>query len=80
MKDKRCFICKYQGITNLETVSSQIFGTNTRKGRSLTIPLCYSHSVQLFKIGQTNFMLMYKANFSAYRGTEEEDDMIISYF
>ena len=78
MKDKRCFICKYQGQTNEETCKNQIFGRNN--GKSQTILLCYNHSVQLFKLGQTNFMLIYKPNFSDYYGGFEEDSVAISYF
>jgi hypothetical protein len=78
MKDKRCFICKYQGHTNEETCKNEIFGKQA--GNSLTILLCYSHSVQLFKLGQTNFMLIYRPNFSDYYGGHEEDSVAISYF
>ncbi len=77
MKDKRCFICKYQGQTNVDTYKDVIFKKSGSK--HLTIPLCYSHSVQLFKMGQTNFMLIYKPNFSDYYGFED-DDAVISYF
>lgn len=77
MKDKRCFICKYQGRTNTETCKNEIFGGSGEK--NLTILLCYSHSVQLFKLGQTNFMLIYRPNFSDYYGFED-DRVAINYF
>jgi hypothetical protein len=77
MKDKRCFICKYQGHSNVETCKNQIYGAKGDK--NLTVLLCYGHSVQLFKLGQTNFMLIYKPNFSDYYGMEE-DHVAISYF
>ncbi|MBA2405277.1 MAG: hypothetical protein H0V66_10940 [Bdellovibrionales bacterium] len=76
MKDKRCFICKYQGKTTVETSSNVIYGN---RDKSLTIPLCYTHSIELFKMGQSNFMLKYKPNFTSYHGLEE-DQQIISYF
>lgn len=77
MKDKRCFICKYQGKINMETTPNQLFGN---KDKNTTILLCYGHSVELFKSGQTNFVLKYKPNFVHYYGADEEDKHTISYF
>lgn len=54
---------------NVETSPSQIYGS---RDRSLSILLCYNHSVELFKTGQTNFMMKYKPNFSGFYGMEED--------
>ena len=77
MKDKRCFICKYEGKINLETQPNQLFGD---KKFSQIISLCYSHSVELFKNGQVNFTVKYKANFTEYAERENEDARVISFF
>lgn len=69
MKDKRCFICKYQGKLSVETSTNQIYG---ERDKCLSILLCYNHSVELFKIGQTNFMMKYKPNFSGFYGMEAD--------
>lgn len=76
MKDKRCFICKYQDKINLETTENTLFES---RGRSLSIPLCYSHSVELFKMGQSNFVTKYGQGFTNYFG-HEEDKLAIRYF
>lgn len=69
MKDKRCFICKYQGKQNVDTSFNQIYG---ERDRSLSILLCYNHSVELFKTGQTNFMIKYRPNFTGFHGIEDD--------
>lgn len=54
---------------NVDTSSSQIYG---QRDRSLSILLCYNHSVELFKTGQTHFMQKYRANFSGFYGVEDD--------
>lgn len=76
MKDKRCFICKYKGHTNTETYVNEIYEP---RGRSLIIPLCYNHTIDLFKIGQTNFIVKHRPNFSDYFGFEN-DELTLRYF
>jgi hypothetical protein len=76
MKDERCFICKFKGLTKTETYSSEIYQP---RGRSLTIPLCYDHSIDLFKMGQVNFIVKHKPNFTDYFGFEN-DELIMRYF
>ncbi len=77
MKDKRCFVCKYQGKTNLETETNHIFG---EKKSQQSIPLCYSHSVELFKNGQEKFTTKYKADMSEYIEKDPEDARAFSFF
>jgi hypothetical protein len=76
MKDKRCFICKYQGKIQLETFQNEIFSP---RGKGLTIMLCYGHSIELFKMGQANFMIKYKSDFTNFYGFED-DKLAINYF
>ena len=75
MKDKRCFICKYHGITNQQTSRECIFRSN----KNLSILLCYNHSVELFKTGQTKFMAKYRPDFMEFTSADE-DRAILSYF
>lgn len=76
MNDHRCFICKYKGQTNTDTYGNEIYEP---RGRSLTILLCYNHTIDLFKIGQKNFIVKHKPNFSDYFGFEN-DEHIMRYF
>jgi hypothetical protein len=69
MKDKRCFICKYQGKMNVDTSSNELYG---QRDKTLSILLCYTHSVELFKTGQTNFMQKYRPNFIGFYGMEDD--------
>ena len=73
MKDNRCFLCKYSGNQELGTFESVLFG---KKGKSLAIRLCYTHGVELFKVGQTNFALKYSDNFKERYGVTEDDEII----
>ncbi len=62
----------------LDTYANEIY--RTQKGdKSLSILLCYGHSVELFKTGQTKFMAKYKPNFSQFYGFEN-DKTTISFF
>ena len=76
MKDKRCFTCKYQGQIKVDTFQNEIFNP---RGKSLSILLCYSHSIELFKIGQANYMLKYKADFTHFYGFED-DKLALNFF
>lgn len=75
MKDKRCFICKYHGISNTQTSRESIFRSN----KNLSILLCYTHSIELFKSGQTKFMAKYKPDFAQFTSADD-DQAIINYF
>ncbi len=57
MKDNRCFICKYKQENNSHFSNDSIYDST---GASMTIPLCYSHSIELFKSGQITFLAKHK--------------------
>lgn len=76
MKDKRCFICKYQGKIELDTYANEIYG---QRDKNLSILLCYTHSIELFKTGQIKFMAKYKPNFSQFYGVEN-DQAALNFF
>jgi len=69
MKDKRCFTCKYQGKISLDTTNCHLYDP---RGKSLTISLCYTHSVEFFKLGQKNYMLKYGKDVTEFFGYEED--------
>lgn len=62
MHDKICPICKYYGRITWGNHSDNIF----RERQALRIYLCYYHSVDLFKVGQANFLVKYREVFRDY--------------
>ena len=54
MQERRCFVCMYKGLIVIGTNSDVIYH---KAGDEKPIQLCYYHSVELFKMGQSNFML-----------------------
>ncbi len=62
MKDKICPICKYYGRITWGDQSDSLFNERNE----VKIHLCYSHSVDLFKKGQANFILKYREVFKGY--------------
>ncbi len=73
MKDNRCFICKYKQNDTLSVKNDLIYGG---KGHPLTLPLCYNHSVELFKNGQRSFLNKHKNIFTGNFGSEKDMDLI----
>ncbi len=76
MKDNRCFICKFKQEETLKSKDDLIYDA---KGNSMTIPLCYNHSVELFKTGQKSFLTKHKNIFSGNFGLEN-DMQLVNYF
>jgi hypothetical protein len=76
MKDNRCFICKYCQLETLKVKDDLIYDA---RGNSTTIPLCYSHSVELFKIGQKSFLTKHRNLFMGNFGVENDLELM-SYF
>ena len=76
MKDNRCFICKFKQEETLKAKDDLIYDA---KGNSMTIPLCYNHSVELFKTGQKSFLTKHKNIFSGNFGLEN-DMQLVNYF
>lgn len=73
MKDNRCFICKYKQSNAQKASDDLIYDA---KGNSTTLPLCYTHSVELFKTGQKSFLTKHKSIFTGNFGLENDLDLI----
>lgn len=56
---EKCLVCKFHGKSNPSVAASTIY----QPGQNQYIHLCYSHSVEFFKMGQTKFMLKYQHDF-----------------
>lgn len=57
--NKRCEACSYIGEEGLGTFLDAIY---QKSGHPMFIRLCYSHSVELFKFGQSYFLSKYKSD------------------
>lgn len=68
--NEKCLICKFHGKSTSSVSLSTIYQT----GQNNHIHLCYSHSVEFFKMGQVKFMLKYKNDFREY-GFSDKDSM-----
>ena len=69
-KNEKCLVCKFQGRPNKAASLSTIY----QAGQNHYIHLCYSHSVEFFKIGQVKFMVKYRDDFKEY-GFSENDSL-----
>ena len=67
MNDK-CLVCKFHGKHTPSVALSTIY----QAGQNQHIHLCYSHSVEFFKIGQVKFMLKYRHDFREH-GFSDKD-------
>jgi hypothetical protein len=76
MRDNRCFICKYCQDNRLKTNDDLIYDA---KGRTVKLPLCWGHSVELFKFGQKSFLERHRHIFNGAYGTERDKE-IVNYF
>ncbi|WP_408095901.1 hypothetical protein ACJVC5_12735 [Peredibacter sp. HCB2-198] len=76
MKDNRCFVCKYHQEQTESSTHDQIFDG---KGNTKTLPLCYNHSVELYKTGQKNFLQKHRTIFLGNFGFEGDLDLM-NYF
>jgi hypothetical protein len=74
MKDSRCVICKYIGDNKQKELTKEKIYRNS--GKDIPLQLCYSHSWELFRVGQRKFLEMYKENFMQFFGTETEKELI----
>lgn len=74
MKDKRCFICKFQcKMTDNNTHMNYIY---SHTGEDIHINLCWAHSVEFFKLGQVSFFHKYKEDFHGQYGSEMDDAIL----
>lgn len=62
MSRERCIICNFHGKISHEVTVNYLYQTSSVQ----TVLLCYGHSVEFFKIGQTNFLLKYKEGFNEH--------------
>lgn len=62
MNRERCIICSFNGKSSLEVTPNYLYSATSMQ----TIHLCYKHSVEFFKIGQTNFLTKYKQGFNEH--------------
>lgn len=58
MRQSACEACKHLGTRKPALVMETIYCSD---GRLSSVRLCYSHSVELFKTGQTKFIGKYRA-------------------
>ncbi len=69
-----CYICKFKEESIPRANTDLIYDS---KGNSRALPLCYGHSVELFKTGQKFFMekhkYIYNCNF------EDDLEVVTSY-
>lgn len=68
--NEKCLICKFHGKSTLSASLSTIY----QAGQNNHIHLCYSHSVEFFKMGQVKFMLKYRHDFREH-GFSDKDSM-----
>lgn len=76
MKDNRCFICKFRQDFTPKASDDLIYDA---RGNTKAIPLCYGHSVELFKHGQKSFLNKHQHIFSGSFGMENDLELI-NYF
>jgi hypothetical protein len=60
MKTKNCVVCTGLGKKSFGNCPDEIYRT---VGAPITIHLCYLHSVELFKLGQTSFVAKFHLDF-----------------
>ncbi len=46
------------------------------KGQARSIPLCYGHSVEFFKVGQKAFIKKYRPIFNGKFGTDSDMELV----
>lgn len=65
---EKCLVCKFFGKNTASVAVSTIY----QSGQNQHIHLCYSHSVEFFKMGQVKFMLKYQHDFRQH-GISDKD-------
>lgn len=76
MKEKICEACHASGKANAGKCRDAIYHTS---GDVTYLRLCYYHSVELFKYGQTNFLSKYRP-YSVEYDDKEMFDPLKNYF
>lgn len=78
MNDKMCFTCKHQGKIRLGPHLDIIY--HKGRGEHTYIHQCYNHSVELFKMGQRNFLEKYNPHFVGYDFLEKPTNTYNNFF
>lgn len=65
---EKCLVCKFFGKSTPSASLSTIY----QPGQNQHIHLCYSHSVEFFKMGQVKFMLKYQHDFRQHGFNDKE--------
>jgi hypothetical protein len=68
MNNEKCLVCKFHGKSSPSVSASTIYQSRQNQ----RIHLCYSHSVEFFKMGQVKFMLKYQHDFQEH-GFSDKD-------
>lgn len=74
---KNCIACNTIGKNNPAHYKELVYGTNNA---STSIRLCYPHSVELFKTGQTNFKSKYRADEMDVYENKQNRNPLANYF
>lgn len=62
MNKEHCLVCKFHGIKSEDAVENYLY----QYGSAMCIHLCYVHSLELFKSGQTQFLMKHYEHFSSH--------------
>ncbi len=65
---EKCLVCKFHNKSTPSVALSTIYHPNQNQH----IHLCYSHSVEFFKMGQVKFMLKYQHDFREHGFNDKE--------
>ncbi len=68
--NEKCLVCKFHGKNTPSVAASTIYQARQNQ----QIHLCYSHSVEFFKMGQVKFVLKYKNDFREH-GFSDKDEI-----
>jgi hypothetical protein len=71
---ERCLICKYMDKNQSEEISSSTF---FKRDRRHSIYLCYIHSIEYFKVGQSRFFSNHERTFKQL--CAPEDHWVLDY-
>lgn len=74
MSEQLCLVCKYLGDHSNKVLSKDRIYRNNET--DLVVPLCYTHSWELFRNGQRKFIEKYRHNFMQFFGTESKSEFL----
>ena len=74
---KKCTACKSLGLSREAYYEDYIYRNGSQ---SSLINLCYAHSVELFKMGQSSFVLKYKDSVDIEPSPKAPENKLANYF